>query len=269
MIFWFSGTGNSLFAAQKIAEAQGEWLISVAAEFDKNDNLFTYRFEEGELLGFVWPVYAWAPPAIVRRFIKKMAIEGRPFAFSVSTCGSDEGRATTMVEKALEAKGLKLGCALTLQMPSNYIVGGDVCAKEEEERLLARAEEKLDAFNRLLAERRSGVFDLLPGKVPALLTGLVNPLFDAFAKSTGRFRATSGCNACGLCESICPVHSITVTDKPAWGKECTQCLACINRCPRHAIEYGKATAKRGRYVHPCLKKNGQPQQPDSGMNRPK
>lgn len=257
MIFWFSGTGNSLYAAQKIAAAQGEQLISVAAEFDKPDNPFTYRFQEGELLGFVWPVYAWAPPAIVRRFIKQMKIEGRPFAFSVSTCGSDEGRATTVVEKALEAKGLKLGCALTLQMPSNYIIGGDICSPEDERRILAAAEEKLDTFNELLAERRTGIFELIPGKMPALLTGLVNPLFDAFAKSTGRFYATDACNSCGLCERICPVHTISVTDKPAWGKECTQCLACINRCPRRAIEYGQATAKRGRYVHPCLKQPGQ------------
>lgn len=257
MIFWFSGTGNSLFAARKIAEALGERLISVAAEFDNKDNTFTYRFQEGELLGFVWPVYAWAPPTLVRRFIKKMTIEGSPFAFSVSTCGSDEGRATTIVEKALEAKGLKLACALTLQMPSNYIIGGDVCGKEEEQRLLAVSEKKLDAFNTLLAERQTGVFELHPGKAPALLTAVVNPLFDAFAKSTGRFYATDACDACGLCERICPVHTIKVTGKPAWGKECTQCLACINRCPRRAIEYGKATEKRGRYVHPCLKPSGQ------------
>ncbi|HOU09924.1 MAG TPA: EFR1 family ferrodoxin [Clostridiales bacterium] len=257
MIFWFSGTGNSLYAAKKIAEAQGESLISVAAEFDQADNRFTYRFKDGELLGFVWPVYAWAPPALVRRFIRQMKIEGSPFAFSVSTCGSDEGRATTIVEKALEAKGLKLGCALSLQMPSNYIIGGDVCAAEQEQRLLAAAEEKLDAFNKQLAERRAGVFDLLPGKMPALLTGLVNPLFDAFARSTGRFYATDACNTCGLCERVCPVHTVKVSGKPSWGKECAQCLACINRCPRRAIEYGRATVKRGRYVHPCLRPPGQ------------
>lgn len=259
MIFWFSGTGNSLFAARNIAEAQGERLISIAAEFDQKDNPFTYRFHQGELLGFVWPVYAWAPPAIVKRFIKKMTIEGNPFVFCVSTCGSDEGRATTVVEKALEAKGLKLSCALTLQMPSNYIIGGDVCGEEETRRLLAAAETRLNAFNGQLAKRRAGVFELLPGKAPALLTGFVNPLFDAFAKRTGPFFATDACNACGLCERVCPVHTITVTDKPAWGKECTQCLACINRCPRRAIEYGKATVKRSRYVHPCLKEPGRPE----------
>jgi NAD-dependent dihydropyrimidine dehydrogenase PreA subunit len=42
-------------------------------------------------------------------------------------------------------------------------------------------------------------------------------------------------------------------DLPVWGKECTQCLACIHRCPVQAIEYGKATIGKRRYVHPDLK----------------
>ncbi|MBS1315119.1 MAG: hypothetical protein HP045_01215 [Anaerotignum sp.] len=28
------------------------------------------------------------------------------------------------------------------------------------------------------------------------------------------------------------------------------CMACVNRCPQTAIQYGKSTTKRGRYVHP-------------------
>jgi NAD-dependent dihydropyrimidine dehydrogenase PreA subunit len=49
------------------------------------------------------------------------------------------------------------------------------------------------------------------------------------------------------------VQTIRMDDgRPVWGKDCTQCLACINRCPVHAIQYGKGTAQRGRYYHPDL-----------------
>ncbi|NLO40089.1 MAG: 4Fe-4S binding protein [Ruminiclostridium sp.] len=40
--------------------------------------------------------------------------------------------------------------------------------------------------------------------------------------------------------------------RPTWGKHCTQCLACINRCPVQAIQFTKATVSKGRYVHPDL-----------------
>ena len=32
-----------------------------------------------------------------------------------------------------------------------------------------------------------------------------------------------------------------------------KCNGCINRCPVSAIQYGKKTASRGRYVNPVLK----------------
>ncbi|MFQ7798375.1 MAG: 4Fe-4S binding protein [Coprobacillus cateniformis] len=34
------------------------------------------------------------------------------------------------------------------------------------------------------------------------------------------------------------------------GNHCTHCMACISRCPKGAIEYGKKTKDRIRYVCP-------------------
>ena len=42
--------------------------------------------------------------------------------------------------------------------------------------------------------------------------------------------------------------------RPVWTKnKCLKCCGCINRCPVSAIQYGKRTASRGRYVNPVLK----------------
>ena len=69
--------------------------------------------------------------------------------------------------------------------------------------------------------------------------------------SAKKFRATEKCVACGLCEKVCPLKNITLTDgRPVWGDHCTHCMACISRCPKRAIEYGKGTERRGRYVCP-------------------
>jgi len=253
MIFYFTGTGNSLHAAKTIADGQNEKLLSIPEEFDKEGNAFTYEFRDNELLGFVFPVYAWAPPKMVLDFVDKMRITGgKPFVFSICTCGGEEGNTTQLLQKALEAKGIMLDSAMAVKMPSNYVVGSDVDSKPAEWDLLREADVKLRWFNNVLTKRQSGVFRLIPGTMAALKTAVVNPLFNRYAINTKKFYATDTCNKCGICEKHCPVHSIKVKEKPEWGIACTQCLSCINRCPVQAIQYGKGTVKRGRYTHPDL-----------------
>lgn len=253
MIFYFTGTGNSLHAAKTIANAQKDKLLSIPEELDKEGNTFTYNFKNNELLGFVFPVYAWAPPRIVLEFISKMKLTGgNPFVFALNTCGEEEGKTTQILQNALDAIGFTLNSAFSIKMPNNYVVGSDVYTKEREEKILSEADAKLATINKMIKKRQAGVFQLLPGKLPGLKTAVVNPLFNHFAINTKHFYATDACNKCKICEKHCPVHTIKVAEKPVWGKVCTQCLSCINRCPVQAIQYGKGTVKRGRYTHPDL-----------------
>ena len=255
MIFYFSGTGNSLYAAKSIAKEQGDTLISIAMEMQRKEHSYEYECEENTVVGFVYPIYAWGPPKIVLDFISKLTLTGgSPYVFAVSTCGDEEGMATEVLRTALLAKNLKLDSAFTLRMPNNYIPGFDVDPKDLEEMKLADADRTMLRIHSVIEHRHQGVFDLLPGSMPKLKTKLVNPLFNRFAMGTKKFYATDACTSCGLCEEICPVKAITVDGKPKWvKKQCTQCLACINRCPVAAIQYGAKTEMRGRYVHPDLK----------------
>ncbi|BET21098.1 hypothetical protein RGT18_06860 [Solobacterium moorei] len=51
----------------------------------------------------------------------------------------------------------------------------------------------------------------------------------------------------------CPATAIEMREnKPVWVKEeCTMCLGCLHRCPKHAIFYGsgKATNVHGQYIY--------------------
>lgn len=252
MIFYFTGTGNSLYAAANVADALGDRVISIAKEMDQKKERYFYEAAENEVLGFVYPVYAWAPPKIVLDFISRMEIKGAPYVFSLATCGGTEGKTADVLRKALAPKGLKLEVAFSLPMPSNYVIGFDVESKAQEEEKLRKADQKLIEINKIIRNRQPKADLTLPGKRAALKTALANPLFNRFAIGTRKFYADENCTGCGLCEKICTVHTITVSDKPVWGKECTQCLGCINRCPVNAIQYGKATESRGRYHHPEL-----------------
>lgn len=213
-----------------------------------------YAPGEKELIGFVYPIYAWGPPKIVLDFVRTMRVVGeKRYVFSLNTCGSEEGNATRVLQKALMKKGLTLASAFSVSMPSNYVVGEDVEPKTVQQEKLFHASQKLEKINTVLENRQAGIFELLQGSKAGLKTAVINPLFNGFARRTKPFFATDACIHCGLCEKICPVHTITLEQKPVWGNACTQCLGCINRCPAHAIQYGDATKGRGRYTHPDLK----------------
>lgn len=249
MIFYFSGTGNSLHVATEVAKSQGELPVSIARELDHGT--LTYHLKKDESLGFVYPIYAWGPPKIVLDFIRKIKIHcKKPYVFSICTCGGNEGNATHLLQKALISKGLSLDSAFSLVMPGNYVIGGDVCPKDKAAEILKNAEERMKEIITVIKKRQTGVFQLIPGSSTFIHTAIINPLFNRFGRSTNKFFATDACTRCGLCEKICPVHSITVKEKPIWSKNCTQCLACINRCPSNAIQYGAHTADKGRYVFP-------------------
>lgn len=73
-------------------------------------------------------------------------------------------------------------------------------------------------------------------------------------KTPRKFRVTSGCIHCRICEQICPTKNIKLSsDKnPHWGNNCTQCLACFHWCPQRAVEIGSSTTNKPRYTHPDI-----------------
>lgn len=252
MIFYFSGTGNSLQVAKNIGEHNDEKLISIAAESSSNNADFEYILKDNETIGFVYPVYAWAPPKMVINFIHKLKLNNYRdnYIFSVATCGGNIGNTMKVMMDALKKKNLNLNSGFSITMPNNYIIMGDVDSKEIEEKKLLAAQEALKSINNTIKERKKQVFQVVRGSMPGILTSVINPIFNKGAMNTQKFYAKDSCTSCGICESVCNCSTIKVEGKPKWGKECTQCLACIHLCPVRAIEYGKGTERKGRYKNP-------------------
>ena len=219
MIFYFSGTGNSAWVARQLAEGQNEELLSIAMEIDRNK---AYKLKEGEKVGFVFPVYAWGPPKIVLRFIHQLKLDKPGYLFFVCTCGDDTGRTAQIFSSAVTRKGWQCVAGYSVTMPNT-----------------SRAQMKQ--------------YNCHEGALPFTKSYLLRPLFNAFLMSPKPFHATEACIGCKKCEKVCPVGNITVTDRPVWGGNCTQCLACYHVCPVHAVEYGKMTGKKGQYKGRLLK----------------
>lgn len=252
MIFYFSGTGNSLQVAKNIGKHNDEKLISIASEMNNKKDDFKYTLKDNEVIGFVYPVYAWGPPKMVIDFIAKLKLDNYKdnYIFSVATCGENIGNTMKVLSTSLKKKNLKIDSGFSVSMPSNYIIMGDIDSKEKEEKKLLAAEETLKNINNVIKERKKDVFQIMKGPIPGILTCVVNPLFNKGAMNTKKFYANDKCTGCGICESVCNCKSIKVQGKPKWGKECTQCLACIHLCPVSAIQYGKGTESKGRYKNP-------------------
>lgn len=255
MVFYFTGTGNSLWVAKRLAKAFDEPLVSIAKELKKDAGASVYTLKENERIFFVYPVHSWGPAVPVARFIKQLTLKNytTQAVYSVSTCGDECGYTSARLSRLLSKRGLSLTSGYSVVMPNNYILmqGFTVDTKEVEEKKLQEAPDRTEAIIEAIRQQNSdGLYHT--GSLPFLKSRVVYPLFADYAIGRNSFFATDECIACGLCERVCPTGTITGSDtgKPQWADTCVQCVACIHRCPVRAIEYGKQTQKKGRYHHP-------------------
>ena len=244
MIFWFSGTGNSKYAAQRMAEALNEPLLCMNDRIKAHD---TAAVETGERLVIVTPTYAWRIPRLVRDWLLQTELRGARQAWFVMTCGGEIGSADRYNRELCRVKGLSCMGTAQIVMPENYIAMFKAPEKEEAESIVKAAEPAIaDAIARLKAkkpfpETRSNLYD-------RFMSSAVNPIFYRFFVKAAAFQVRDACIGCGQCADRCPMNNITIkAGKPVWGNECTHCMACICYCPTEAIEYGKKSVGKPRY----------------------
>ena len=252
MIFYFSGNGNSYWVAKLLASHLEDSLISMSAEDSLSKN---YECKPGERVGFIFPVYAWAPPKIVLEFIARVKLNKPDYLYFVCTCGDDTGKTAEVFTRAIEKRHWVCHAGFSVTMPNTYVSlpGFDVDDKDSERMKVHNALSRVRFIGEeLLVNVRMKRFNCHEGTVPFLKTYIIRPLFYAFLMSPKPFYATDACISCKRCEKKCPVQNIKVEGKPRWGNRCTQCLACYHECPVHAIQYGKYTLGKGQYKREYL-----------------
>ena len=260
MIFYFSGTGNSLWTARQLSAALGEAEpVAVADELRKagETGVCEYSLKDGEPLILVFPVHSWGPAVLMLRFVERLRIKdygGQP-VYAVCTCGDTCGWTDRMMREALSRRGLPLTACWSVRMPNNYILmkGFGVDSDEVRETKLHTAPQEVRAVVDAI-RGQSSCSHYTVGTRPWLKSRLINPLFRKFLAgpdSKTKFHVGDACIGCGLCAANCPTGTVTMRDgRPVWGRGCVQCTACINRCPVRAIDYGDITQDQGRYHHP-------------------
>lgn len=262
MIFYFSGTGNTRWAAQKVAAATADRLVNIAeemlaAETDQaSDPQFTYTLAQDERIGFFFPVHGWRPPRLVLDFLDRLHLTNADshYAYVVCTTGDNVGEAVSILEKRLQTMGIKIDSAISLIMPESYVglpfMDVDTPAKEQCKKM--EADNKLTRFIADIMECRSGVRDITIGHWPRINSRLIGSVFVKKLVTDRPFHVVADmCLHCGKCASVCPVANIHFEKggEPSWlhNGKCLSCFACYHHCPTHAIEYGGRTKKKGQY----------------------
>ena len=253
MIFYFSGTGNTRWAAEELARATGEELLFIPDELQGPCH---YHLREQERVGFCFPVHGWQPPRIVRTFIKKMTIDAADghYCYALVTCGDSIGRTMEMLAKELSARGLHLSSRFSLVMPESYVCLPFMYTdKPERERAkIAKATDELAVYTRMVVERSEGEEHTKRGLTPWTFSHVIGAYFNSHMITDRKFTVDADvCIACGRCQQVCPTGDLQLDDqgRPSWSHDgsCTCCLACYHHCPRHAINYGSITRRRGQY----------------------
>lgn len=71
MLFYFSGVGNSARVANDLSKKLGDTCLCIADEILQSKD---YVLRADEMVGFVFPVYSWAPPLHCFGFCTKIFV---------------------------------------------------------------------------------------------------------------------------------------------------------------------------------------------------
>ncbi len=250
-LYCFTGTGNSLACARAIAAELGNTHVVPIASLrgEKTATVPTPK------VGFVFPVYFYTMPLIVREFLERLDLSGARYVFLVLTMGGTPGQTVSHARDSLVRAGGKLNGAFGIRMLGNYIAEynvGDAKAVEEMRGRMARDVTRIVGHVR--AERAHIDRSSLAGRIlGGLLSALLAGRFMATCRQRDRrFTVDETCISCGICVRVCPVANVRLRDsRPEWLGWCEQCFACIHFCPVEAIQIrGKRTRGRRRYHHP-------------------
>ncbi|GMO62574.1 MAG: EFR1 family ferrodoxin [Treponemataceae bacterium] len=241
IVFYFSGTGNSLAVAKRISkELENCEIVSMA-----KPHIFTKQYDR---IGFIYPTYFWGLPKKVIEFIGNTNFDSNrnAYFYSVTTYGGDAGNAVYQMCKLLHKKhGIKLNYGQKLQMFSNYVIMYDMSENIDE--ITKNSNEKLVPIIDAIKAKRNNTINKLTN-----IFCFVNKSFlKKVSDMDKNFTVNDNCTGCGICKEVCPVKNIEIeNNKPKYSHHCEQCLACIQFCPQKAINYKNVTQNRRRYTNP-------------------
>jgi flavodoxin/ferredoxin len=277
-IYYFTGTGNSLAVARKIAGKTDGTLLSISAEMAKP------RIQvEADAVGIVFPCYLaqlYGIPLIVEKFVGKLENIKSKYVFAVCTYGyfGPVNALPTLgnLAKIIRSRGGRLSGAFSVRLPPNNLDFDHVPVPLERDldKIFKTGREHIDALCRAVILRKHSGFRISKSVINVVLYPMYAILHAVVAMSLRRLaklpvgsmrnfrevipltdnsiRVDEQCNGCGICEKVCPVTNISNSNgRPEWLHHCEMCFACDEWCPQGAIHHwGRMDGRK--YHHPDI-----------------
>jgi ferredoxin len=243
-IFYYTGTGNSLWVARLLSQQLGDTeLISISYRENQNGMI--------DVVGLIFPVHAWGVPMKVLKFASELKSMQPRYIFAVAVNAGQVANTLIQLAKILEKDGLALSLGFEIKMPSNYIPWGGPGSKEEQQQTFELADAKVSRIATCVKEQKTGLIEKGPLWERIVFTPIYKMSLPYVPKEDRKFWVDEKCNKCGICSKVCPAQNITLREgKPVWNGRCEQCFACLQWCPKASIQIGKKTPRYERYHHP-------------------
>ena len=222
-IFYFTATGNSLAVAKRI----GGTLVSIPQVID-SDGLHC----KDDAIGIVFPVYYFAIPRMVNKFLGKAKFEA-DYIFAIGTYGIMPGAAMLNLQKQARENGYRFDYANHLLMADNFLPISEA-GKQIKSLPKKKIEERASKIASDINNRRHMQAKASP--VSRAVTPVVSAMIPD-GKNAQKYILNNQCNKCGICAKACPSGNITVTDKVCFADKCEACFACLHLCPQNALHH--------------------------------
>lgn len=250
IIYYFTGTGNSLATAKAICASLGDCeLVSIPVLAGSPAEIIP----AADRVGIVCPVYGFGLPSIVAAFAERLDLSCTAYSFAVLTMGGMGGSALHQLDRIIRKHdGNQIDSLFIVRMPGNFVPLYNPPQGKKQEEILAQAEERIGDIAGMIDKGLT----VRPGMSP--LTSLLKHFtYAGFIKNVHgedkAFIADEKCTSCGTCARVCPVQNIVMeNEKPSWKHHCELCLACLHFCPVAAIQMGPKTSTRERYKNPSV-----------------
>lgn len=235
-IYWFSGTGNTLLLARKLAATlEG---LHVDVRLLPLESSSPHNIDVNRTLGIAVPVAMQGTYPFVWSFVKRLPESRGTLVFFVDTLLGYSGGILYPMKRLLQSLGYTPVGAKEFLMPSNVFLKNGMTEKKQLK--INKALKKAKRFAERLVEGKANWIDI-PGYSNFLSSISRSEGFWSFCRRLTPPRVDASlCNQCGLCVKLCPIQNIKVSDSnglPRHDDRCQFCMRCFSYCPQKAAYF--------------------------------